>query len=172
MAGKPKPIPMPVELVLTHPAMFYCPGATYRAVAVIAMAFWHAQCPPEPLDDVALQNLARVPPSHWNGSRAAIKAILADVLPQLAHAYADAKMRKAHVKAFFANASARGKKPRQKPQDPKTAENKIPPASRAPLVTPAHARLFPNDGRSHLSPQELAVIGKLEQNPVARLVDE
>lgn len=175
MAKNPKPLPMPVELVLHSKHLAIAPGSVHRAICSICMLVWSSGNPPPAIDESTAQQIAKIPGGHWSAIKAPVMAALADILPELSAAHVDAAFRKAHVKAFFANAgrnNAGNLKSSQKKQLSTKPENKNPASIPPLLVTPRHARLFQNDGRTLQSPQELAVIGKVKQNDMARLIDD
>jgi len=175
MTREPKPLPMPVELVLDSKHLKCCIGTVERAVIAITCRFWAAGCSPMPFSAVAAREVAKLDGGAWTRSEAAIMAALADLLPALARAYSITQSRKANMKFVLGKISADTRAARYQSAKPKTEskpEIKKPSHNPMPLVTPAHAQPFKSDGRMHLSPQQLAAMGKAEKNEIARLSDK
>jgi hypothetical protein len=80
--------PMPVDFYATNPKVLAMNSAAYGAVARLMNHFWLTDCSPLPSSDHALYVLARAHKPTWKANRDDIKAVLRDVMPELAKALA------------------------------------------------------------------------------------
>jgi hypothetical protein len=79
--------PMPIEGLIDHPKAIALPAAGKGMLFQLVAHFWLTECQPLPATDGALFAIARAHRPTWSEHRVAIKAVLADVLPQLAKAF-------------------------------------------------------------------------------------
>ncbi len=169
--AKIRPLPMPVDLVLTHRAMFFCSGATYKVILAITCHFWAAGCPSSDLDDESLASLARTGAGRWQALKTGLKPILAELLPKLAHEHAVAQMRRDNIRTRMRDAAERGRATMAKRRMDSTIlafEKKT-----KKLVTPDTATRYVNP-RAVMRPDKLAAIGKLptDKTDAARFSDK
>lgn len=164
---------MPIDLVLTHPAMFCVPGSVYRGVVTITAAYWLAGCPPSPLDDATMQHLAKMPAGHWTASRDGISAILEALLPELQKLY-HGKMaqRESYLAQKLAAARRGGIAAQAKRRALIVYPEKKTKSQKPALVTPSRAPAYVDKSAAE-KPRDLAAI--TARNPpgglVARLRD-
>jgi hypothetical protein len=165
--AKLKPLPMPIDLVLNHRAMFFCTNQTYKAVLAVTTAFWQSGCPASGLDDVSIATLAKLGPGRWMTVKTDLKAILSELLPELARQHAILESKRERIREAVREAGAKGRATqRLRKLQILTATEKKP-----ALVTPQKAERYTNS-RAVMSPQKLAAVSKLAVNPDARFRDK
>ena len=84
-----KPFPMPVHIVIDHPAVWILPNAAWHIVLALSLTYWRSECrdlPPAGSDLIAI---ARTDAATWNRHRANITAAISMILPLLKSFYVE-----------------------------------------------------------------------------------
>lgn len=177
MARSPKtppPLPMPVDLVWTSKHLAIASGSVHRAICTIAMAFWQSGAAQDGLDEATACQVAKMEHGHWNRVKKPVMAALADLLPALAIAHANALARRVNFSTQRRLASLKAQESRRRnkktflPIDMKEIDKNTPlqsTKSMEPLRTPQHARPY-NNTKSAKTPQQLAEITKQNQHSI------
>lgn len=79
---------MPIEGLIDHPKAIALTSAGTGILWTIATHFWRSECAPLPTFDEGLRTIARAHKPTWVSHRADIKAILSEIIPDLAKAFA------------------------------------------------------------------------------------
>jgi len=156
--------PMPVEIVLTNPALMSASGPAYRLIVTLAAVFWCGECRPLPEDGAGLCALARCGPSSWRKDGAKVQEALATILPQLHRNHVQAVQRANNFRQARAAAGRKGANARwHKPKGAASSHSTLQEPTQTPLVAwPSLANGHrPNGLRLHLP--ILATEGKLRE---------
>jgi hypothetical protein len=87
--------PMPIEGLIDHPKAIALPAAGTGMLWNISTHFWRTECAPLPKDDDGLAALARCHKPTWRHHGPTIKAILADLTPEIAKAFNEYQRKRA-----------------------------------------------------------------------------
>lgn len=77
------PIPLPHWLIWDARPLQACSGPVYRAISILAVAYWRAGCKDFPTDEVSLASLLRLPTPHIRPIKSAVLNGLAEITPDL-----------------------------------------------------------------------------------------
>ena len=80
---KQSSFPCPLAPICDAPALATAPGSVYRAVVVLALAYWRSGCRPLPTDDTTLAALVRLPTSSIRPIKASVLQALSEICPAL-----------------------------------------------------------------------------------------
>ena len=119
MAKSSDILPMPVDLVIRHPAMAVAGNIVFSAVTCLAQAYWLGGCKPLPAETHDRMVLARTNSPAWLRHGAAIEEALSAILPILQRArearLAEIEERRARQARGYARQAAEGRAPHLSP---------------------------------------------------------
>lgn len=159
MEKNKKPLPMPIDMVLLHPATPFMTGLEYRALITICAAYWLADCPSMALNATRIRESGRFSTREWNHALKAILKPLQDILPVLAHSHAMATQRRQHLSTIAKQAGFLGhetqRRLRQAQHSQAGLNDSAPPSlnHRTPRKAKPHT-----DNRAPQSPVSLALL--------------
>ena len=166
--AKPKPLPMPVDVVLGSKHLAFASGPLERAVWCIACRFWLSGAVLDGFDESTACQVAKIQGAHWERLKTPLMAALGDILPELAMRHAVEHEKRLNMRRSLEAGQLKGRivmfERRQK-QNAATVE-KSPAAFRAPKTA---ARYVNETGL--MSPQALAAL-PVSTMDNARLADK
>jgi len=109
MAYKPRPLPMPIELVLDSKHLKFAPGSVYRAVITITCLFWSSGGVLDGFDESIGAMIAKIPAGHWNAIKTPVMAALADLLPELSRRREIDQAKRDNMRRVLADGQAKGR---------------------------------------------------------------
>jgi hypothetical protein len=148
-------MPLPVELVLDHPAIRVAPNAAYHMVIALTLQFWRSGCLPLPTDHTTLIAIARTDAGTWRRHHPAVLTALAVMCPEIGRYYGKRvegyrkMVERARNGAIAANASMRARRAAQSAIPPDTQTMPEPP--QIAVGGPARAKRYLGTGREDMA---------------------